>query len=761
MKHKCVHAIVFLFISITGSLCINVSAQETTISIWEALDQGHIEVTITSTGSASGYIANLTINSLLYVTNTLDVERSGMKGMVIVNPSDEEQDQIILHIPGVSLGSNRYEPTDSVTIAPGESVSLMVTGYCININRENPTEGAELGLAYASEKTDVEHLIGVIETLEKTRFPEDMENLVILKQIIIWMSQAENLDKTSKYYAEKGYPIEEPYIPLIKEVLDESGVDTDRIVALSSEARPGGGFTWVPVLVPVTIGVVVVFYFLRLRKPGTGIMKPPSGRGEDMLSPLPEGEEGAPPVKDPCELLLKILEDKREALSHLTVPIGDPDNVVKKNLEEIARLEKQYTECLSNNCRYDLLQTICERKIKELDGRGPPTESALREVEEKIRIQYVLIDNYEKNIGLKGMKEKRDDAQKELEKIKKRRDLIEEIFDLESKIKSCQKKRDEKERVEQARALEQAKAREDCEREKQECLKEIEKRINEIVDMRLNASQELDDLAEKITRINGVELWDNWHKSLYRLKIQVARFEPVLKLAGLNVEDYKGLWDWGGWIGTVVGYYAEEAAKMAIPTSYIDLVAGAYGAIGGFFDPDKHEATNSIIGKYPGEAVDIINGAKGLPEVLKNAKKAYDHNLKTFRKLEDNIYDLFSKRKKCMYNLPKYPSDVDLGICIKGCRAALDKLRREKEELKEKIEECKAKTRTLEGDLKEAEKKKRGIISSSRSMDKTAVYIEKYRRGVRDRIKGPFEPASKWKKRWEQIFGTGSDLIKR
>ena len=141
-------------------------------------------------------------------------------------------------------------------------------GYCANFDKKNPSEGIELTLGGPIGVEPEEDLVlegllvdtpqtAVINTLETTAFPQSFapEDVITIKQIALWTSQPENKDKTPEEYETRGYPIEEDYIPIIRDVLDQSGVDPDEVLVLTGKKKepekpaeaPSAGFPWIPV----------------------------------------------------------------------------------------------------------------------------------------------------------------------------------------------------------------------------------------------------------------------------------------------------------------------------------------------------------------------------------------------------------------------------------------------------------------------------------------------------------------------------------
>lgn len=180
---------------------------------------GLITASLRSTGAASGLIAGISLTSHLGVPIKIDIGNSGLEGMVLVNPNQNEQDEIITRIPGVFL-SPTYRPTSEVTINPGENVTLPVIGYCINYDKDNPSNETEFSLDSVSTKTDITSILEILDILENTTFPEDLtdEQILHIKQLAIWSILPENGEVSRGDYAERGYSIPSESIQIIKDI---------------------------------------------------------------------------------------------------------------------------------------------------------------------------------------------------------------------------------------------------------------------------------------------------------------------------------------------------------------------------------------------------------------------------------------------------------------------------------------------------------------------------------------------------------------
>jgi hypothetical protein len=264
------------------------------------IDQARVTPQFKSTGAVSGHVANLTVTSNTDELLTFGLKNTGLEGMLLVNPIEEEGNLVVATIPGISVGPTSYEAADSVTLNPNESITFPVTGYCANFDKKNPSGGIELTLGVPigvepAEECILDSLLGdsaqtaVVVNLETTEFPQSFtpEDVITTKQIALWASQSENADKTPADYETRGYPIKEDYIPIIRDVLAQSGVNPDEIVALTGEKRepeeptevpsepekpaepPKEGFPWiyaVAAVVAVILAIVGVSVYKKVKK---------------------------------------------------------------------------------------------------------------------------------------------------------------------------------------------------------------------------------------------------------------------------------------------------------------------------------------------------------------------------------------------------------------------------------------------------------------------------------------------------------------
>jgi hypothetical protein len=225
-------------------------AQGTEVPLYDAIDSGDVSSTFTSTGAASGHIADLSITSNAGSDITLNLDSSGLYGKVMGNPNAGEQDEVITDTPGVYSGPTSYDSADTVTLAPGESARIPVIGYCLNFDLDTPSPSVGFDLQSTSTKTDINDISNTLDTLYDYQFSGDFSSssVVDITQIALWTSQPENNDNSLQEYEDRGYGLSNRELDTVHDILDQSGVDTENIEALTGETQVSDvgflGFPW-------------------------------------------------------------------------------------------------------------------------------------------------------------------------------------------------------------------------------------------------------------------------------------------------------------------------------------------------------------------------------------------------------------------------------------------------------------------------------------------------------------------------------------
>jgi hypothetical protein len=246
-------------------------AAEGEVPIKDAIDSQAVSVKYVSRGAASGHVADLLITNEGDSDITLNLANSGLEGMVLVNPYDDEQDEVITETPGTSTGGSTYTPRDNVTVAPGVTVIVPAVGYCMNFDKDAPTEGIEFTLSSTSDKTNINDISGVIETLETYEFPGDISASQErdITQMAIWTAQPENKQTPLSTFSLRGYTLDDDEIDIVKDILTQSGKDTSGIQALSGKSKEDiddeGDIPMMYTFLPIIVVVIILVFVLSRR----------------------------------------------------------------------------------------------------------------------------------------------------------------------------------------------------------------------------------------------------------------------------------------------------------------------------------------------------------------------------------------------------------------------------------------------------------------------------------------------------------------
>jgi hypothetical protein len=214
-------------------------AQGTPVPIDNAIDSGDISATFSSTGAASGHIADLSVTSNADTAIELDLANSGLYGKVLANPNLEEQDEVITDTPGVYTDLTNYDLADTVTLDPGQSLRFPVIGYCLNFDLDTPSQNVGFTLQDTSTKTNIDDISTVLDTLENYQFPGSFSSSSVIEttQMTIWMSQPKNADTPMGDYEDREYNLNDNELATATDIMEQSGVDTDNVAALTGETQ--------------------------------------------------------------------------------------------------------------------------------------------------------------------------------------------------------------------------------------------------------------------------------------------------------------------------------------------------------------------------------------------------------------------------------------------------------------------------------------------------------------------------------------------
>jgi hypothetical protein len=230
--------------------------------------------------------------------------------MVLVNPNENEQDEIIGDILGEKVTSTSYSPISEKTLNPGESVTLLINGYCMNLDKENPSEGTEFTLSNTSSKTDVEQISGFIGHLEDISFPEHYtENQkIVVTQIALWASQPENENMTRADYEKRGYTLEDDDIAIIEDII---GAELFPEISTENEEKQAGKTVKLDnrIIIVVIIVIAILAGVILPKLTGGQEPKKPAHVLEDYENRIIRFIEGSQRLRDNYKKFLQLKEE--------------------------------------------------------------------------------------------------------------------------------------------------------------------------------------------------------------------------------------------------------------------------------------------------------------------------------------------------------------------------------------------------------------------------------------------------------------------
>jgi hypothetical protein len=250
--------ILVLLILVIFSAASIVSA-EGEVTLADALDSGDISGRFVSKGAASGHVADLHVESNSPSDITLDLANSGLEGMVLVNPYGGEQDEVITETPG-TITAGTFITKVNVTLESGKSVTIAVIGYCMNFDLATPTLNVEFDLSATSQKTSINEIKPVVDTLQTYEFPELWTDSKIqeTEQMAIWTSQEDNKNVPHSRYSGRGYTIDDEQIQVVSDILNKSGKDASDVAALTGIEKVDDGLLDILDEIPWFVIVLII-----------------------------------------------------------------------------------------------------------------------------------------------------------------------------------------------------------------------------------------------------------------------------------------------------------------------------------------------------------------------------------------------------------------------------------------------------------------------------------------------------------------------
>jgi phage shock protein A len=306
--------------------------------------------------------------------------------------------------------------------------------------------------------------------------------------------------------------------------------------------------------------------------------------------------------------------------------------------------------------------------------------------------------------------------------------------------KAAEQAREEEQRANQAveNAREGAGRAEEQALQCEECLDQVQALLEEIARLReryeeLLAGDDLSEARDQLDDIDGESVWDSWWDSFRRFRDEMRAIADIKNLTDADLpSEFRGIWDWGGPVGTAVGYGVEDVAGAVIPTYTISAVGELYSVFQALFDPDTALGARILMEQLgASDAAKAADAFNDFPDVMRDAIESFE-KLDELRSLEAEISELLNGWGNCLDALPGVPEmpivDLD-SLCLEQCRdmkEELEELRNRLEDLIEQAENCRPEG--LDDKFGEVGSLKRQLRSIGIRMDRTREGLQLYRR---------------------------------
>lgn len=288
--------------------------------------------------------------------------------------------------------------------------------------------------------------------------------------------------------------------------------------------------------------------------------------------------------------------------------------------------------------------------------------------------------------------------------------------------------------AETAEADEGQERADDC----QDCLAKVRRTLSRIEDLRrryndLKGGSDLKGPKARYSKLDAQATWDEYWESFKTLRDHAKALADIKGFTDADLPDeFQGIWDWGGPVGTAVGYGAEDKTGTVIPTDTIKAVGGLYKIFQAAFDP-QYALGRTILHKHltADEAFAAEKAFKMFPRAMSNGLRGFE-KLNRLAELDDGIDEDLDQWEDCLDDLPEAPEtpEVDMDkLCYKQCLEKLKELEeaeRRMRELVDRAEDCEP--GGLDGKLQEANRLKGQLGRMADSMDNTSKGLENYRK---------------------------------
>jgi hypothetical protein len=230
--------------------------------------------------------------------------------------------------------------------------------------------------------------------------------------------------------------------------------------------------------------------------------------------------------------------------------------------------------------------------------------------------------------------------------------------------------------------------------------------------------------------------WDAWWDSFKKFRDEAKSLMDMKNFTDADLPDeFTGLWDWGGPVGTAVGYGAEDFTFTPIPTDSIKAVGELYKVFQAAFDPSTALGARTLYSELGAKDAEAAAKAfKGFPRVLRNSVKSFE-KLSKLKELDGKIGDALDAWKDCLDKLPEPPEDpeVDMdSLCYEQCLDKLEELRAHEARFRKLIKQAEdCEPEGIEEMFEEANGLKGQLNNMIKQMDRTRKGLEDYRRAMR------------------------------
>ena len=310
----------------------------------------------------------------------------------------------------------------------------------------------------------------------------------------------------------------------------------------------------------------------------------------------------------------------------------------------------------------------------------------------------------------------------------------------EAKVKADETR--EKLRKAQAKVFGKNQKAKEC----KECLDNVKALLAEIAALRqqyadLKAGKDIASFKERLSELDIKGQWDDWWDSFKRFRDECKKVKELKGFTDAKLpKEFKGLWDWGGPVGTAVGYGLEEVGGFPILTDSIKAVGELYKVFQAYFDPSTALGASVLKDGLENEEnlYEAANAFKSFRKVLKKALESYGQ-LQKLVELDKKIQSELKKWTDCLNKLPPVPDmpQVDLdALCYKQCLEKLEELLAMKKRLEDLIDQAKkCKPSELDTLMKEANDLKKELTSMCKKMDRTRKGLKYYLKAHYERLK--------------------------